>query len=406
MDNLFIWRANIVEESSSSEVGGSNYRIESVKDSSHYFFKRSYSSLESTYLCPWCKHKLMVDLYVALNRPIDDGESRTLGCFCVFCGWGSEYSSETNYASFANKKQMSLSMKNFDTSDYDSVFEEIKDVLIQKNISPFRFEALVGNFFSSLGYSVEFTQKSKDGGKDLILYVNGNKYAIVEVKRWKDKIGVELVRQLRGVQFEDNVKQAILVTSNQFTKGAIRSASKNVQNHQINLWDADALLHFIGAMKSKHSLVESARNRSLFEGSKGRVICSASELHKNLETAIIHHYAYCIHTNDYFKFDNGTRIIELDVLTNPFSVVEEIKSRVINFISKNNRYGCLMEKITAVFQNEDIIQRICSDDCDVNIILSDGINMNIRKDSVFLHMYLVFFYDRTDKNHFFKKLNE
>lgn len=90
-------------------------------------------------------------------------------------------------------------------------------------LGPRRFEDLVGDVYGNLGYSVRRTPTHGDGGYDLILLEHATgKQIIVEVKRYarERKVGVEIARQVLGVQFLDHFEHAVIVTSSSFTKGA------------------------------------------------------------------------------------------------------------------------------------------------------------------------------------------
>ena len=50
-------------------------------------------------------------------------------------------------------------------------------------MDPREFQYFVADFFCSLGYKVQVTSGSNDGGKDIILY-KGNEMKFVEVKRY------------------------------------------------------------------------------------------------------------------------------------------------------------------------------------------------------------------------------
>ena len=50
-------------------------------------------------------------------------------------------------------------------------------------MDPRGFQYFVADFFCSLGYKVQVTSGSNDGGKDIILY-KGNEMKFVEVKRY------------------------------------------------------------------------------------------------------------------------------------------------------------------------------------------------------------------------------
>lgn len=66
-----------------------------------------------------------------------------------------------------------------------------------------QFEELVAELLADLGYEVELTQATRDGGKDILAYMDtphGKLLCLVEAKRYRHDrpVGVELVRQLYG----------------------------------------------------------------------------------------------------------------------------------------------------------------------------------------------------------------
>lgn len=101
------------------------------------------------------------------------------------------------------------------------------DPSLLDHVDPRRLEHLVGSVYRQLGFDVEVTRSTRDGGRDLIVLQDGDTHAIVEIKRHKRKVGVELVRQLLGVQIRDGVQHAVLIATNGFTTGARREASSD-----------------------------------------------------------------------------------------------------------------------------------------------------------------------------------
>jgi len=87
-----------------------------------------------------------------------------------------------------------------------------------------RFEVLVAELFKGYGYEVELTQRTRDGGKDIIAirhHIVSEKF-IVECKRPdpQNKVGVRAVRELIGVKDIENATKAILVTTAYFSHDA------------------------------------------------------------------------------------------------------------------------------------------------------------------------------------------
>lgn len=83
------------------------------------------------------------------------------------------------------------------------------------------FEMLVGEAYRRRGYQVVARGgSSADGGVDLVLLKDGAKY-YVQCKQWKAlKVGVEVIRQLKGVMAAHGAHGGFVVTSGRFTDDA------------------------------------------------------------------------------------------------------------------------------------------------------------------------------------------
>lgn len=88
------------------------------------------------------------------------------------------------------------------------------------------FERVVGEAFRLQGYSVtENGGGGADGGIDLVLRKNGEKF-LVQCKQWKAlKVGVTVVRELYGVMAADGAAGGFVVTCGRFTEEATVFAS-------------------------------------------------------------------------------------------------------------------------------------------------------------------------------------
>jgi restriction system protein len=89
-----------------------------------------------------------------------------------------------------------------------------------------QFERLVGEAFRLQGYTVAETGGGgADGGVDLILSKDGEKF-LVQCKQWKAfKVGVSVVRELYGVMAAKGAAGGFVVTSGRFTDEASAFAS-------------------------------------------------------------------------------------------------------------------------------------------------------------------------------------
>lgn len=93
------------------------------------------------------------------------------------------------------------------------------------------FEELCEKLFLKMGYYVETTKASHDGGIDLIVVNNSpitsGRY-VVQCKRYIGSVGEPAIRDLYGTTISESANKGILITTGTFTTGAI-SFSKNKQ---------------------------------------------------------------------------------------------------------------------------------------------------------------------------------
>lgn len=92
-------------------------------------------------------------------------------------------------------------------------------------LSPRQFEELVAGILTDLGYSVELTAQSADGGIDIFATqksVIGESLLIVDCKRYapNNRVGVEIVRSIFGICEQRRATMAMIATTSFFTKPA------------------------------------------------------------------------------------------------------------------------------------------------------------------------------------------
>lgn len=123
-------------------------------------------------------------------------------------------------------------------------------------VTPREFEEIVEQILRDDGFDTHLTQPTRDGGRDIIATktgINGKPVVFyVECKRYAqtNKVSVDLVRALYGVQTADKVNKACLVTSSFFTRDAVAFAED--QNVMIDLVDGDALHNMIVRSAEKY----------------------------------------------------------------------------------------------------------------------------------------------------------
>ena len=103
-------------------------------------------------------------------------------------------------------------------------------------LQPRKFEELIAELLADLGYDVELTPATRDGGKDILAQMttpHGDVLCLVEVKKHRaDRpVGVELVRQLYGTLVDADATSAMLVTTSSFSS----DARMFQQRHQFKL---------------------------------------------------------------------------------------------------------------------------------------------------------------------------
>lgn len=108
------------------------------------------------------------------------------------------------------------------------------------------FEIVMAEIYSKLGYNVERTQSTRDGGKDIIIRkpeTLGDFIYYVECKKNAPKrhIGIGIIRNLVGTVNTDRVNGGILATTSYFTRDARKFILDNNYKCQIQMHDYDMI---------------------------------------------------------------------------------------------------------------------------------------------------------------------
>lgn len=112
------------------------------------------------------------------------------------------------------------------------------------DLSPRKFEELVASILKDLGFDVELTKATRDGGRDIIARIR-NKVSdyltYVECKKYSadNKVGVGIIREVIGVHHIRKPAKSIIVTTSFFSKDALKEAS--VLENQLDLKDYNNL---------------------------------------------------------------------------------------------------------------------------------------------------------------------
>jgi len=105
-----------------------------------------------------------------------------------------------------------------------------------------RFEAVIEALFRQAGFETTSKSHGPDGGVDVWLHKSGEPVGLVQCKHWQGKrVGVDKIRELRGVMAAHNVRRGQFATSATFTPEAEAFAREN----GVMLHDANGLLNII-----------------------------------------------------------------------------------------------------------------------------------------------------------------
>lgn len=173
---------------------------------------------------------------------------------CPSCGWWSSHYYDVDLAPSCYTlvhHQAYASLRPLDLSIPDQPLQCIKDYLAfdysaRYALHPRLCERLVGDVLSSIGYSIELTAYQKDGGIDLYLLTDGHRVGAVQIKRTRDSVGVEQVREFVGAMVLDGITRGMFVTTSRFTTPAIAAAGEaGVRGLPIELLDSQRIFDML-----------------------------------------------------------------------------------------------------------------------------------------------------------------
>jgi restriction system protein len=112
------------------------------------------------------------------------------------------------------------------------------------------FEAFAAALFGGMGWGVQETGGGgADDGADLVLMKNGRRI-IVQCKRYKDRVGVPVVREAVGTMMHFGARGVYIVALSGFTK----TAEEFAVGKPIKLVDGEKLLTWAEAIREKEGM--------------------------------------------------------------------------------------------------------------------------------------------------------
>jgi restriction endonuclease len=173
---------------------------------------------------------------------------------CPRCGWWA--SGVTNFNGEKFERIIEAILRDFDINDRELAINELASHVSRRfedvySLSPRRFEELVASIYSNLGWKVELTKQTRDGGADLVCLKRGSdETCIVECKRYSRtrKVGIGSVDRLIGAAFRIGTNSAHLVTTSSFSSPAKQGRIEILeQGFDLDLIDGCELLKTINA---------------------------------------------------------------------------------------------------------------------------------------------------------------
>jgi HJR/Mrr/RecB family endonuclease len=117
-----------------------------------------------------------------------------------------------------------------------------------------QFEQLIADIFDDMGWEVELTKATRDGGRDILAHLDTGAMkmlCLIEAKKHrKDRpVGVQLVRNLYGTFCDEQANSAMLVTTSYFTEDAKNFRDKH--KYQLTLKDYADIVGWLTNYKSE-----------------------------------------------------------------------------------------------------------------------------------------------------------
>lgn len=165
---------------------------------------------------------------------------KVLRC-CKVCGWwiikttqtGSQ--DKTIFPGFPYRHHethgAAAVLRDLDLSDQTLPLTEIRQYLAARyddrfHIDAAKFEDVVVSVYRDLGYDVEATGRTGDGGIDAVVRGPSHEAVGVQVKRYKGKIEAHQIREFAGALYLQGMLGGIYVTTSDFTAGAHATAEQ------------------------------------------------------------------------------------------------------------------------------------------------------------------------------------
>ncbi|MFM9873468.1 MAG: restriction endonuclease [Fimbriimonadaceae bacterium] len=115
-------------------------------------------------------------------------------------------------------------------------------------ISHREFEKLVAEIMLEKGFTVDLTQRTRDGGTDLVCCTSLQEFSfkmIVEVKHYQGNVSVNLIREIVGANSQWQADKMVFVASSGYSADALAFANLPAHVGKLQLHDRDDVLKWI-----------------------------------------------------------------------------------------------------------------------------------------------------------------
>jgi restriction system protein len=226
-----------------------------------YFLEKNPQIFFLPKLCPYCGSACQI---LGNKDQLRKEENKDVGLVwctdiaqllvCQTCGWWTI--PILLYSDDIFEELMSLSagqvrgeLKLFSSEADDIPMDDLHRYLLahyehRNALSPYKVEDAVGQMFKESGYYVVATARSNDGGIDLFILQKDDAHEkAVQIKRTKNKVGVELIRSFAGALLLEGLTRGVFVTTSDFTINARLAADRfhRERGYRIELVDSSKL---------------------------------------------------------------------------------------------------------------------------------------------------------------------
>lgn len=120
-------------------------------------------------------------------------------------------------------------------------------------IQPGGFESVAAEYLRAQGLAVTSVARVRSSGGDLIAIDRSGNRFLVEAKRWKDAVGIEVVWKLVGAMWERDFDVGMVIVSGSFTRDA--KQSKAVTTRRVALKDFEDLASWLSLRRRRQGSV-------------------------------------------------------------------------------------------------------------------------------------------------------